>query len=363
LTPDIEIDCKCLNQGYIGSPEYYYGGKSGKSGTAAALNGGKSGKSGSAAALNGGKSGKSGSTYSPGGKSSKTPTGKSSKTPTPKSGKGGTPAYAPITCLVPPTPIDVTMKPSKEPTPAPVTPTPAPVRPTPAPVNPTPAPVVPAGPNCDDDVAWISTEGATCAYYTDFGFGNADNFCAIAVDDSGVSASEACPTVCVEECKVNCDDDILWMTADGFTCADSTDYGFEFCSIAVGTTGEPAMNACPTVCNPECQVNCDNDEGWFISGGGCDIVAEDPTLCDTVFSNRGVSASDACPLFCNPECREPITTPIPTPKPSPLDTVVINTPLPTLVSTIKTSDGGTITVSTETTGPPTLANRDDEETR
>eukprot|EP00574_Skeletonema_japonicum_P000277 CAMPEP_0201738646 /NCGR_PEP_ID=MMETSP0593-20130828/45359_1 /ASSEMBLY_ACC=CAM_ASM_000672 /TAXON_ID=267983 /ORGANISM="Skeletonema japonicum, Strain CCMP2506" /LENGTH=851 /DNA_ID=CAMNT_0048232873 /DNA_START=80 /DNA_END=2636 /DNA_ORIENTATION=- len=581
LTPDIEIDCKCLNQGYIGSPEYYYGGKSGKSGTAAALNGGKSGKSGSAAALNGGKSGKSGSTYSPGGKSSKTPTGKSSKTPTgkssktptPKSGKGGTPAYAPITCLVPPTPIDVgtpvTRKPSKEPTPAPVVPvnppptvaptpapTPAPVRPTPAPVNPTPAPVVPAGPNCDDDVAWISTEGATCAeytgfgfgnalnfcemtvdasgisafeacptvcieeckvncdddvtwmsdsgfncdfvaedpdtlcdtlisvdgvsaseacpascnpecqvncdndegwnfsgngceivledadycdtlfsekgvsasdacpafcnpecrepistsiptpkpspldtvvintplptlvstinpagpncdddvawistegatcaYYTDFGFGNADNFCAIAVDDSGVSASEACPTVCVEECKVNCDDDILWMTADGFTCADSTDYGFEFCSIAVGTTGEPAMNACPTVCNPECQVNCDNDEGWFISGGGCDIVAEDPTLCDTVFSNRGVSASDACPLFCNPECREPITTPIPTPKPSPLDTVVINTPLPTLVSTIKTSDGGTITVSTETTGPPTLASRDDEETR
>jgi hypothetical protein len=182
-------------------------------------------------------------------------------------------------------------------------------------------------------------------------------------DASGISAFEACPTVCIEECKVNCDDDVTWMSDNGFDCGIVAVDPDTLCDTLISVDGVSASEACPASCNEECQVNCDNDEGWNISGNGCELVLEDGDYCDTLFSDKGVSASDACPAFCNPECREPISTSIPTPKPSPLDTVVINTPLPTLVSTIKTSDGGTITVSTETTGPPTLANRDDEETR
>jgi len=116
-----------------------------------------------------------------------------------------------------------------------------------------------------------------------------------------------------------------------------------------------ASDACPEVCNEECIVNCDNDGDWVsTTGADCAAVASDPdTLCSEVDS-AGVSASDACPASCNVECYEPLV-PVPVPVATPMPTEFV-----TVIATSESSEGGTVTVSTETTGPPTVELRDGE---
>jgi len=346
---------------------------------------------------------------------------------------------------VPPPPVP-TPPVEEQPVPPPPVPTPPveeqPVPPPPVPTPPvsTPAVPTPTPPNCENDADWATDRGDTCA-----SIGSAEDsasLCALQ-DSTGVTASDACPAVCKDECIVNCDNDGDWVSTSGLDCEAVAEDSSGLCDIAVNDAGVSASEACPAVCKDECivTVNCDNDEDWSsTTGADCDAVASDPdTLCSEVDSagvsatdacqascneeciftvncdndgdwssttgvdceavssdpdtlcsevnDAGASASDACPASCNVECfpEPPFVPLIPVPVPSPSTTTkpsvsvtetvgtpenkdtlsptrafLLSTPLPTEFVTIAGSEGGTITVSTETTGPPTVEVRDGE---
>jgi hypothetical protein len=242
-----------------------------------------------------------------------------------------------------------------------------------------------------------------------------------------VTAIDACPTSCKDECLDNCDNDPFWITKDAETCDDVATDPKGLCDkLKGGEDDEKASTACPAACNFECYDNCDNSPFWENGNKqGCADVAKDPkTLCDTV-DKGGVPANDACPASCKAECLSipedieeivfpppapttpspPVPSPItpsgggggpemltyvptsawvfPTFKPTNGASVTVGqgaesaptlppagrldgTPFPTeVVPTIPTakptsagSGGVTITVSTETTGPPTMENRE-----
>eukprot|EP00577_Skeletonema_sp_RCC1716_P005346 CAMPEP_0113435340 /NCGR_PEP_ID=MMETSP0013_2-20120614/36222_1 /TAXON_ID=2843 ORGANISM="Skeletonema costatum, Strain 1716" /NCGR_SAMPLE_ID=MMETSP0013_2 /ASSEMBLY_ACC=CAM_ASM_000158 /LENGTH=766 /DNA_ID=CAMNT_0000325705 /DNA_START=128 /DNA_END=2428 /DNA_ORIENTATION=- /assembly_acc=CAM_ASM_000158 len=258
-----------------------------------------------------------------------------------------------------------------------------------------PTPSTPT-PNCDNDAVWSSEDGKTCDDVAD---GDANVLCVTASSVDGTSASVACPAACNTECLTNCDNDEAWESTDGESCAVVAGDPIGLCKSAVNGSGESATTACPASCNKECFVNCDNDPLWIgvQEDETCDDVAENTKgLCER-FDSNDVAASEACPAACNPECFPPtidvpVTFPtgfpkldsyVPTPEitvgvtvtvgeedktpPTPTPSrVVIQpvTPMPTNIGTSigssVGSSGGTITVSTETTGPPTLAREDEQ---
>jgi len=271
---------------------------------------------------------------------------------------------------------------------------PEPTPPTPGTEDLTPPVPTPSTPNCDNDGDWESAAGDSCDDVAD---GDANVLCVTASSVGGTSASEACPAACNTECLTNCDNDEAWESTDGESCAVVAEDPIGLCKSAVNGSGESATTACPASCNKECFVNCDNDPLWIgvLEGETCDDVAENTKgLCGRLNSEL-VAASEACPAACNPECFPPtidvpVTFPtgfpkldsyVPTPEitvgvtvtvgeedktpPTPTPSRVVVTPMPTNIGTSigssVGSSGGTITVSTETTGPPTLAIREDEQ--
>lgn len=278
--------------------------------------------------------------------------------------------------------------------------------------NPPPSP----SPDCDDDEEWSSDDGKDCGDVAK----DPNVRCPTESSASGVFASTACPASCNLECRTNCDNDESWESDDNKDCDDVAADPIEYCG-SVDNGGVSAFDACPASCNKECFVNCDNDPLWVTKDDETceDVAADSGKLCEAKGVDK-VEASIACPAACNPLCGggEIITTTFPTidffpdidppkpdgpdidvdvdfPTPSPkLDTyeptprvtqgasvtvgteeeekpepppdrlepepIVSLSPTSTFVTLSPTSiasNGGTVTVSTETTGPPTLANR------
>ena len=288
-------------------------------------------------------------------------------------------------------------------------------------------PVSPTPPNCDNDASWTSTKGDKCNDVMN----NPVSLCNSASSSGGVSASEACPEACNTECLDNCDVDPNWSTGSGETCDDVAKNPIGLCGSVGSTSGAgavTAIDACPTSCKDECLDNCDNDPFWITKDGEtCGDVATNPKeLCDKLMGGKDdEKASTACPAACNADCLgipeetveivfTPPSPPTPSPPvpspitpsgggggPVPIPTILptgalviemssqiptggasvtvgqgtestptlppagrLGTPFPTEVVPITAkptsvaTGGNTITVSTETTGPPTLANRE-----
>jgi hypothetical protein len=338
----------------------------------------------------------------------------------------------------PPTPSGDVPRPTPPLTPSevvvPPPPAPTPVTPPtePEPISPPGPPSSPSSPtvatNCLNDPSWTSTDGDDC----DAVEANPVSLCNTASSSGGVSATAACPAACNTECLDNCDVDPNWSTGSGETCDDVAKDPIGLCG-SVGTTSGSgavgdvtAIDACPTSCKDECLDDCDNDPFWITKDGEtCENVATDPKgLCDKLKGgDDDEKASTACPAACNLGCYDEIdfpppapTTPSP-PVPSPITpsgggggpeiggptylptgqiffeiptykptngasvtvgqgaesaptlppagrldgttfpTDVVPT-IPTAKPTPVASGGVTITVSTETTGPPTMENRE-----
>ena len=198
-----------------------------------------------------------------------------------------------------------------EPTPDPIIPgdKPAPVSPTPPAPTPEDRPLEPAetpidATNCLNDPSWTSTDGDDCEAVES----NPVSLCNTASSSGGVSASAACPAACNTECLANCDVNPNWSTGSGETCDDVAKDPIGLCG-SVGTTSGSgavtAIDACPTSCKDECLDNCDNDPFWITKDDEtCDDVATDPKgLCDKLKSkDDDEKASTACPAACNLEC-------------------------------------------------------------
>ncbi len=217
--------------------------------------------------------------------------------------------------------------------------------------------------NCEDDSGWLSTSDVSCKDVSE----DRDNLCSEdVVSADGVSVIEACPSSCIEECNyiLNCGYEKDWVSTTGENCFDISNSKdpVGLCQSLVSVEGTIALDACPAVCSPECnplpETNCDDDVTWSsTSERNCDDVSQDPdTLCSedvTLPSVDGVSVIEACPSSCDPECIVPV------PVPAPISTL-LPTEMLTSTGTAESSGGSTITVSTETTGPPTVALRDGE---
>ncbi len=162
--------------------------------------------------------------------------------------------------------------------------------------------------NCLNDPSWTSTDGDNCEAVET----NPVSLCNSASSSGGVSASAACPAACNTECLDNCDVNPNWSTGSGETCDDVAKDPIGLCG-SVGTTsgsgatvgGVTAIDACPTSCKDECLDNCDNDPFWITKDDEtCDDVATDPKgLCDKLKSkDDDEKASTACPAACNLDC-------------------------------------------------------------
>jgi len=150
----------------------------------------------------------------------------------------------------------------------------------------------------------------------------------------------------------NCENDEDWISTNKKTCADlANDAGL--CDTEVNDDGDFASDACPASCNEDCfEGNCDNDDDWASTNGeNCEDVANDTGLCDTAESAGGVSASDACPKSCNPECTIPV---IPVPVGSPTNP-------PITLETYKPTAGSTVTVGDPESSAPTGGSRGETE--
>jgi hypothetical protein len=174
---------------------------------------------------------------------------------------------------------------------------------------------------------------------------------------------------------VNCDNDPLWVTKDDETCDDVAADSGNLCKEK-GRDKVEASIACPAACNPECgggeiitttfptidflpDIDPPKPEPEKPDGPDIDVDVDFPTpspKLDTYEPTPRVTGGASVTVGTE---EEEETEP-PAPDRVEPEPIVSLSPTSTFVSLSPTSiasSGGTVTVSTETTGPPTLANR------